>query len=40
MFFNKKNIAGILISGLVGFVALSLSGYGEKVLALINKYRG
>lgn len=38
-FFNKRNMMGILISGLAGFLVLSLTGLGDKVLTLINKYR-
>ena len=38
-FFNKRNMAGILISGLAGFLVLSMTGLGAKVLTLINKYR-
>jgi hypothetical protein len=35
-FFNKKNLVGILIAGLAGFLVLAYTGLGEKIISLIN----
>jgi len=39
-FFSKKNIAGILVTGLAGYLVLSMTSLGAMVTGLINKYRG
>lgn len=39
-FFNKLNAVGILISGFAGFLVLSLSGLGSKILMYVNSLRG
>ena len=36
MFFNKKNLVGILIAGLAGFLVLAYTGLGAKILTFIN----
>jgi hypothetical protein len=38
-FFNKRNAMGILVSGLAGFLVLSMTGLGDRVLAFVNNLR-
>ena len=35
-FLNKRNLVGILISGLAGFLVLTYTGLGGKILGMIN----
>jgi hypothetical protein len=35
-FFNKKNLVGILIAGLAGFLVLAYTGLGQKLISFIN----
>jgi hypothetical protein len=39
-FFNKRNMTGILVSGLAGFLALTYSGLGGKIVSFINSKLG
>jgi len=39
-FFNKRNATGILISGFAGFLVLSMTGLGSKILMYVNSLRG
>jgi hypothetical protein len=36
-FLNKRNLVGILISGLAGFLVLTYTGLGGKILAMFNR---
>jgi hypothetical protein len=36
-FFNKRNATGILVSGLAGFLVLSMTGLGDRILAYYNQ---
>jgi hypothetical protein len=36
-FLNKRNLVGILISGLAGFLVLTYTGLGGKILGMINR---
>lgn len=38
-FFNKRNMTGILISGLAGFLVLSMTGLGDRVLTFVNNLK-
>lgn len=39
-FFSKRNAVGILISGFAGFLVLSMTGLGSKILMYVNSLRG
>lgn len=38
-FFNKRNATGILVSGLAGFLLLSMTGLGDRILAYVNQLK-
>lgn len=39
IFFSKKNLVGILIAGLAGFLLLTYTGLGQRILDKINSMR-
>lgn len=38
-FFNKRNMTGILISGLAGFLVLAMTGLGDRILTFVNNLK-